>query len=65
MKKVSAARILNEVFDSLKEYDQITETQCSFIKRILEDCLYNKNKKINKSTIKHFEDTYPELFSED
>lgn len=63
MKKISAIRILNEVFDSLQEYEQITETQSSFIKRILDDCMYEK--KILKSTIKHFEDVYPELFKEE
>lgn len=61
MKKISAIRILNEVFDSLKEYDQITENQSSFIKRILEDCLYDK-RKIQESTIDHFKDTYPNMF---
>jgi len=59
MKKISAIRILNEVFDSLQEYDQITETQSSFIKRILDDCLYNHC--IQESTLKHFKDIYPEI----
>ena len=61
MKKVSAMRIMNEVFDSLKEYEQITENQSSFIKRILDDCVYG-DKKIQDSTIQHFKDLYPEMF---
>ena len=63
MKKISAIRILNEVFDSLQEYDQITENQSAFIKRILDDCMY-ENKKIKESTLQHFKDLYPEIFEE-
>lgn len=64
MKQISAIRIMKECFDSLKEYNQITESQAYFIMRILDDCFYG-SRKIQQKTIEHFMECYPDIFEKD
>lgn len=63
MKWVNGMRIIKEVLDSYREYNQLPEHANEFIERILQDLHYN-NRRISKDTLNHYQEVFPHLFEE-
>lgn len=65
MKKQNVRMMIDLILNELIENEHLTETKKTFITRIIDDCLYNTNHNINKSTITRYIELNPEIFNDD
>lgn len=63
MKYIDGLLIISKTLNILVDDDKLTSKQADFFIRILDDMYYDR--KINKRTIEHFQELYPEMFSSD
>lgn len=63
MKYIDANIIISKTLNILVEDEKLTSKQADFLKRILDDMYYDR--KVNMRTLKHFQELYPEMFSDD
>ena len=61
MKWVNGIRIINDIFDSFIEYEQLNEPQVGFIKRVLDSFHYG-NHKLGLEEIEIFFKLQPDIF---